>query len=239
MHICPRCGAENRGNKAACWNCWSPLDAPGEGALAQERVKAGGPSLRVPWKLLLVVILIAAVGGGAYFFKFYSRPDDVATAYLDAVLNGMTERRDQLTSSTSSGQNLLPGALRLYRAEGNPPATVAGDTATMSATVELTIDGDQVTAENAASAVRILQVLQRQLPMEVCLVKEGSKWKVDQDGTRASLLANAARLAPAELQPLVRTGTIPKVIAPPPPPPGMPAPASATRAPAAPATPTP
>jgi len=230
MQICATCGAENTGKKAACWNCWGPLDAPATAERAQQGSRAPGLSLRLPWKLLLAVALVVAVGAGVWLLVLTSKPEQVAAAYLDASLNGLfvsPERGPALQEKLLSGgmlQDLLPGALRLAYAEAIPPANVTGDMATVPATFQITINGDKVTAQTAANAVVLLEALKQQFRAEVTLVKEGTKWKVDQLATRRSLVDSAVRQAPPHLQGFIRDGVIPVQIVPPAPPAGAPKP---------------
>ena len=39
MTICPRCGVENKPGKAACWNCWAPLEAMAQEARPKKKGK--------------------------------------------------------------------------------------------------------------------------------------------------------------------------------------------------------
>lgn len=235
MVTCPKCAAENRGSKAACWNCWSPLDESVSGG-SRERVRTPGVSVSVPWPLVLLLLAVAAIGVVGYFYMFTSRPEQVAAAYADAVLNGLDARRDQFASQGSQGQPLLSGVLTLASLTcGDPPvAEVNGDQATVAATCKLTIDGDKVTPETAASAVAISDLITREFSMTIVLVKEGSEWKVDQRATQDALFGSATRAVPPHLQSMLRSNTIPKVL---PPAPGAAPPAPGTSGAAAPGAP--
>jgi len=211
MATCPKCAAENRGTKAACWNCWSPLDeAPAGGG--RERVRTPGISVSVPWPLVFLILAVAAAGVVGYFYMFASRPEQVAAIYADAVLNGLDARHDEVVSQGSQGQPLLSGVLSVANFTCDTVAEVNGDQATVPATCRLTIDGDKVTPETAASALVISKMIDRDFNMSIVLVKEGSEWKVDQRATQDSLFAAATRSVPPHLQGMLRGNTIPKVL---------------------------
>lgn len=221
MQTCPTCGAENIGKKAACWNCWAPLDSVEAPAGKEAAGKAPGFSLRLPWKPLIALVVVAALGAGAYVFAFTSKPEAVAEQYLDAALNGLftdvnpnaAKLRETLVAG--GGGQLLPGALALANgAEISGVANVTGETATIPATMRLTLKADQVNPQNAASAVAMMQAFERSFTADITLVRDGSKWKVDEGTTGNAIISAVIRQVPPPLQDAVRRGQIPVSVAP-------------------------
>ena len=200
MKTCPRCGVENKPEKAACWNCWAPLEGPA-GAAAAPRPTGRGLSLAVPWTAVAVVLGVLVMAAIAYFFFLSSKPADVADQYLHAVRNGNAAKAERLSSRDTKTDKLLPDVIMVadYQVQ-REGVSIAGKTATVSATVHLTVDPTVIGLERAVLADAIMQFLQQHpVHSTVAMVKEGFAWRVDQKQTREQFTQQALRDLPPGL----------------------------------------
>lgn len=219
MKTCPRCGVENKPERAACWNCWAPLEGPA-GAAAAPRPTGRGLSLAVPWTAVAVVLLVLVGAAIAYFFFLSSKPADVADQYLHAVRNGNTAKEARLSSAETKEEKLLPDVIMIadYQVERDG-VSIEGKTATVPATVRLTVDPTVVGFERAVLADAMMQFLQAHpVRATVAMVKERLNWRVDQTQTRSQFTQQAVRdLPPAlalQLATLIRGGPLPSMPSP-------------------------
>ena len=119
MKTCPRCGVENKSEKAACWNCWAPLESAG--AAAEPKPTGRGLSLAVPWTTVIIIVLVLAAVAGIYFFFLSSKPAQVASEYLHAVRNGNEAKAARLSTPDTAEEKLLQGAIDLHAREQRLP----------------------------------------------------------------------------------------------------------------------
>lgn len=202
MKTCPRCGVENKPEKAACWNCWAPLAPPAGGARqpAPTRLRL---SLTIPWTAVAVVALVLIAAAGAYFFLLASRPADVTLQYLDAVRNGNEIKRDRLATADTGGQLLLPPVLMIKTAPEVDRAgiTTAGGQAEVPASLQLTVDPFVIGLERADISDALIKHLARgPARVSVVLVREGLNWRVDQSQTRQRIIDAALADMPPDLK---------------------------------------
>jgi len=198
MKTCPRCGVENKPEKAACWNCWSPLDMPTGGAA---RPSGRGISLVIPWTAVAVVLLVLIAAGATYFFFLSSKPAQVAAEYLDAVRNGNTEKADRLSTQDTSGQKLP--AMVLIASYQVPPGETAMESgqAKVPVTVQFTVDPLAIGLERAALADLSMKFLKAHpVRGQVVLVKERLNWRVDQRQTQQQWMQSMLAAAPADVR---------------------------------------
>jgi hypothetical protein len=198
MKTCPRCGVENKPEKAACWNCWSPLDMPTGGAA---QPSGRGLSLTVPWTAVAVVALVLIAGAATYFFFLSSKPAQVAEQYLDAIKNGNTAKADRLSTRESSGQK-LPTALLIASYDVPRGETgMEGGQAMVPVTVHFTVDPLAIGLERAAVSDAVMKYLQRHpVRARVVLVKERLNWRVDRRQTQQQFMQSMLAAAPAEIR---------------------------------------
>jgi len=200
MKTCPRCGVENKAEKAACWNCWAPLEGPPGGAAAP-RPTGRRIRLAVPWTFVAVVVLLSLAAGGTYFFFLSSKPAAVAADYLDALRNGNKEKRERLSSRQTRDQKVLPDVILIASYKIESPVTFTKGEAKVPASVQLTVDPLVIGLERAAVADAIMKSLQQQfVRADLALVKEGLNWRVDQRETRKQIMQPLWR----SLRPVIR-----------------------------------
>jgi hypothetical protein len=197
MKTCPRCGVENKPEKASCWNCWAPLEGP-EGGAVQAAPSGRRLSVAIPWTAVAVVALVLIAAGGAYFFLLASRPAQVAGSYLDAVRNGNQEKRDRLATGDSAGQPLLPTLLLVssYEVDG-AGVTMAGGQAEVPAVIHLTVDPLVIGLERAGLSDMAMKYLNLH-PVRISMVvlRQGINWRVDQAQTRRRIILAAVEGLP-------------------------------------------
>jgi hypothetical protein len=185
MKTCPRCGVENKPERAACWNCWAPLEGA-TGAAAAPRPTGRGLSLAVPWTAVAVVLLVLVAAAVAYFFFLSSKPAQVAEQYLHAVRNGNQAKAERLSSAETKTDKLLPDAILVsdYQVQ-REGVSVEGKQATVPATVHLTVDPIVIGLERAVMADAIMKFLQSHpVSGDIYMVRQGINWRVDQAQTR-------------------------------------------------------
>lgn len=199
MKTCPRCGVENKSEKAACWNCWAPLESAG--AAAEPKPTGRGLSLAVPWTTVIIIVLVLAALAGIYFFFLSSKPAQVASEYLHAVRNGNEAKAARLSTPDTAEEKLLQGAILLQDYEVDASGVQAeGKQAEVPASAHLTVDPLTIGLERAMLADALMKALQKQpVRANVVLVKKGLKWQVDQARTRDQFLQAARRGMPPEL----------------------------------------
>jgi len=184
MKTCPRCGVENKGEKAACWNCWSPLESPA-GAAAQPKPTGRRVSLAVPWTAVVVVLLVFVAAAGAYLLLFSSKPGDVAEQYLEAIRNGNDQKRDRLSTKDSAGESPVPKIMLIAKYQvQRDAATMSGNTAEVPATVNFIVE-PAIGLIFPIAADAVMTYLQRQpVRANLVLTKERFQWRVDQSQTK-------------------------------------------------------
>ncbi len=231
MKTCPRCGVENKPGKAACWNCWAPLDAPA-GAAPQVRVPKRGLRLAIPWTAGRVVALVVVAAAGTYFLLLASRPADVAHQYLAAVQNGNEEKRVRLATKESAAQPLLPAVLLIVSFEvEREGVTRSGGQAEVPVMVQLAVDPMVIGLERAVLSDQIMMYLKTHpVRATVVLAKQGLNWRVDQGQTQQRLVEAAF----GRVEPQIRDQLTAAGLQLPGPPPGPPPAAPAKPAPASP-----
>jgi flagellar basal body-associated protein FliL len=184
MKTCPRCGVENKPEKAACWNCWSPLESPAGGA-PQPKASGRRVSLAVPWTAVIVVLLVFAAAVGAYLVLFSSKPGDVAEQYLEALRNGNDQKRDRLATKDTAGENPMPKIMLISKFQVQRDAvTVTGNTAEVPATINFIVE-PAIGLVQPVAADAVTSYLQRQpVRGDLVLAKERFQWRVDQTQTK-------------------------------------------------------
>ena len=184
MKTCPRCGVENKPEKAACWNCWSPLESSA-GAAAQPKPTGRRVSLAVPWTAVVVVLLVFVAAAGAYLLLFSSKPGDVAEQYLEAVRNGNDQKRDRLSTKDSAGESPVPKIMLIAKYQvQRDAATTSGNTAEVPATVNFIVE-PAIGLIFPIAADAVMTYLQRQpVRANLVLAKERFQWRVDQSQTK-------------------------------------------------------
>jgi len=226
MQVCPRCGVENRPDRAACWNCFGPL----EGGTVEEQqevavVHAPRFSLRIPWKPILAVIVVVGGGLAAYKFVMGGSPASVAQSYMGALLVGDTEQIQKWAVGGTGA--LLPKQLKLDKYELQPPASVQDGTAEMQVMLYLMPDTSMISrgvnlAEHAKTLADAMEALKRPVSTSLMLTKDQGRWKVDEMGTSRRLNVDIQKKLPEGLldklakipQSPVPTGTTPGTAAP-------------------------
>jgi hypothetical protein len=197
MKTCPRCGVENKPEKAACWNCWSPLESP-TGAVAQPKPTGRRVSLTVPWTAVVVVLLVFVCAAGAYFLLFRSKPADVAEQYLDAIRNGNDKKRDRLSTKETAGESPLPKMMIISQYSVQRDAvTTSGATADVPATVNFIVEPTLALAEPIRADVVTSHLQKQAVRASLVLVKERFMWRVDQKQTALKFTQALTRELPA------------------------------------------
>jgi hypothetical protein len=83
---CPKCGTEVVAGEKACWQCFTPLQAPGA---AQPQAPAAPRRVgraRKPWiPFAAAVVVLAAAAAGLYYWRQSTGPAACARAYCAAV----------------------------------------------------------------------------------------------------------------------------------------------------------
>lgn len=200
MKTCPRCGVENKREKAACWNCWAPLDGPA-GAAAAPKAATRTVSLAVPWTAVAVVALVLAAAAGAYFLLLRSEPADVAEQYLRAVRNGNEEKRDRLSSRDTSGQSVLPQRLMIAEYEVQRDGVIVSDKqAEVPASVQLTLDPAVGLTQPILVDLAVKHLKKHPVRANMVLAKEGFSWRVDQQQTQMRFTAAVMRDVPPVIE---------------------------------------
>jgi len=200
METCPRCGVQNQPRRAACWNCFGPLEGGGAATAEDvEVVRVPRFSLRIPWKPILGILIVAGLAYGGLKVVKGTSAQSIAESYLDALVVGDTERQNKLTRGGTGGLPLLEKGFKLKDATTEQPATVSGDTAEVMASLTIQPDTQTITAEGAADLVAALDLLKAPVPATISLTKEGRAWKVDQDTTARRLKTQMEKKLTPEL----------------------------------------
>jgi len=213
MEVCPRCGVENKDDRAACWNCFGPLrSGAGDAGHQMPVVHTRRFSLRIPWKPLLAIIVLGGGGYAGYKVMMGRSPASVAQAYMDAVLVGDTEGMQKL--SAGGGGSLLPTQLKLDKAEVQADI-VTGDDASAQVPVRLSLTPDTSMiragvnlAEYAQTLGDAMTALRQQVPTQVMLTKDQGRWKVDESATRRAFGQDLKKKLPEDV--LAKLAKIPK-----------------------------
>jgi hypothetical protein len=203
---------QNKPERAACWNCFGPLE--GGAVEGEQQVAVVYPprfSIRIPWKPILALIVV--VGGGFAGFKFVTgrSPASVAQAYLSAVLVGDTGQIQKWT--VSGGGALLPTQVKLDKFELQAPASVQDSTADVSVMLYLTPDTGMISkgvnvAEHAQTLADAMAALKKPVTTTIALTKDQGRWKVDEMGSARRLNADLKKKLPEGL--LERLGKVPQ-----------------------------
>jgi hypothetical protein len=200
MESCPRCGVQNQSGRAACWNCFGPIQ--GAGAVSEgdvELVRAPRFALRIPWKPILGVAVLAGLAYGGLRVVKGRSPSAVASSYLDAVVVNDADRQAKLAASGSTGVPLLPKQFKLKEFEIQQSMGAGPGTAEVMASLTIEPDTSSITAEGAADLVAAMKALKRHVPASIELSKEGRAWKVDQDSTAKRLKTQLEKMLTSEL----------------------------------------
>jgi hypothetical protein len=203
---------QNKPERAACWNCFGPLE--GGAVEGEQQVAVVYPprfSIRIPWKPILALIVV--VGGGFAGFKFVTgrSPATVAQAYLSAVLVGDTGQIQKWT--VSGGGALLPTQVKLDKFELQPPASVQDSTADVPVMLYLTPDTGMISkgvnlAEHAQTLADAMAALKKPVTTTITLTKDQGRWKVDEMGSARRLNADLKKKLPEGL--LEKLGKVPQ-----------------------------
>ena len=206
MATCPRCGVENKPGKAACWNCWAPIEgrmggaAPLKQAARAERFPRPQPatgfdgaaqlgnraSERVgprpfPYgKAAAIVVILAIIALALYFFVF-SRgggPERVVGDFLEAWKTGDQAKVRQLAAS--SAKELAGQQMEMVTITDYQvgTATVQDDTATVPVTLQIQLSSKFPEALRKQLQPQIDQQLGKGALSIICIKEEG-QWRVE------------------------------------------------------------